>query len=225
MIHLRAWTLPLIVAALAVPVVAGFWLGGPPAGMAVGFIAAASLIVIAARAQPVGPILAARSSDELQHVLIVLSHELDDPAAVEYVAEQIDAEAGSEVRLLAPAKSGLLDRWASDLDSARKEAQRKLVISTASLSAAELDTRGATGDENIVRAVEDELRTFPASEVIIVTGGDEEDPEGTRAAQELADRLRQPMSRVVVGDAPDRPKPDGNASFDGLRRGQSTDDG
>jgi hypothetical protein len=223
MIHSRAWALPLIVAALAVPIVAGFWLGGPPAGMAVGFVAAASLIVIAARAQPVGPIVAARSRDELQHVLIVLSHELDDPVAVEYVADHIEDEA--EVRLLAPAKSGLLDRWATDLDAARKEAQRKLVISTASLSAAELDTRGATGDENIVRAVEDELRTFPASEVIIVTGGDQDDPEGTRAAQELANRLRQPMSRVVVADAPDRPKPDRNASFDGLRRGQSRDDG
>jgi hypothetical protein len=198
MIQLRAWTLPLIVAALAVPIVGGFWLGGPPFGMALGFIAAASLIIIAARAQPVEPIVAARSGDELQHVLIVLSHELDDPVAVEYVAQQIAAEAGSEVRLLAPARSGLLDRWASDLDAARTEAQRKLVISTASLSAAELDSRGTTGDENIVRAVEDELRTFPASEVIVVTGREEEDPEGTRAARELSDRLRQPMTRVVV---------------------------
>jgi hypothetical protein len=224
MIRLRAWTLPLIVTALAVPVVAGFWLGGPPLGMAVGFIAAAALIVIAARAEPVEPIVAARAGDELQHVLIVLSHELDDPAAVEYVADQIDAEAGSEVRLLAPAKSRLLDRWATDLDAARTEAQRKLVISTASLSAAELDTRGATGDENIVRAVEDELRTFPASEVIVVTGGDEDDPEGARAAQELSDRLRQPMTRVVVGGAPAGHGPGRNTSFAGPRRGQSNGD-
>jgi hypothetical protein len=225
MIRLRAWTLPLIVAALAVPIVAGFWLGGPPVGMAVGFIAAASLVVVAARAQPVEPIVAPSSGDELQHVLIVLSHELDDPVAVEYVAEQIDAEAGSEVRLLAPAKSGLLDRWASDLDAARNEAQRKLVISTATLSAAELDTRGATGDENIVRAVEDELRTFPASEVILVTGSDEDDPEGARAAQELADRLGQPMTRVVVDGPPRDANPRRSDLFGHLRRGQSNGDG
>ena len=203
MIRLRAWALPLIVAGLAIPIVAGFWLGGPPLGMGVGFLAAASLIVIAARAQPLEPITSARSPDEREHVLVVLSHELDDPVAVEYLAGHIEDE--SEVRLLAPAKSGLLDRWASDLDAARQEAQRKLVISTASLSAAHLDTRGATGDENIVHAVEDELRTFPASHVIVVTGGDEEDPEGARAAQELADRLRRPMTRVVIGDAPGRP--------------------
>lgn len=201
MIQLRAWTLPLIVAGIAVPIVAGFWVGGPPLGMAAGFVAAASLVVLAARARPMEAIETARATDGLEHILVVLSRELDDPMAVEYVAGQLDEDVDSEVRLLAPAKSGLLDRWASDLGEAWSEAQRKLVLSSASLGAARVPSRGSIGDEDIVRAVEDELRTFPASQVILVTGGDEEDKEGARAAEELAARLPQPLSRVVVASA------------------------
>jgi hypothetical protein len=196
-VQLRPWTLPLIVAALAIPIVAGFWIAGPPLGLALGFLAVSSLIVIAARARPVEPIEAAAASDARPHLLVVLSHELDDPAAVEYIAEKVDT--GSEVRLLAPARSRLLDRWASDLDEAWTEAQRKLVLSTASLGAAQVPSRGAIGDEHIVRAVEDELRTYPANEVILVTGDDDQDPEGAGAAEELASRLQQPLSRLVIG--------------------------
>jgi hypothetical protein len=196
-VRLRAWTLPLIVAALAIPIVVGFRVAGPPLGLALGFLAVSLLIVIAARARPVEPIEAAPARDARDHLLVVLSHELDDPAAVEYIADRVDV--GSDVRLLAPARRRLLDRWASDVDEAWKQAQRKLVLSTASLGAAQVPSRGAIGDESVVRAVEDELRTYPASEVILVTGDDEQDPEGTEAALELASRLRQPLSRVIVG--------------------------
>jgi hypothetical protein len=213
-IQLKAWTLPLIVAVLAVPIVAGFWVAGPPLGLAVGFIAAATLVLIAVRARPVEPIEAPGTNDARQHLLVVLSHELDDPAGVEYVADDVIARADSEVRLLAPAKSGLLDRWASDVDEARKEAQRKLVLSAASLGAAQVPSRGAIGDENIVHAVEDELRSFPADEVILVTGSDEKDPEGAAAARELSGRLRVLFSRLVVdhGEGQHRIRPEAGTS-------------
>jgi hypothetical protein len=159
-VQLKAWTLPLIVAALAVPIVAGFWIAGPPLGLAVGFTAAAAVVVIAVRARPVEPIEAPGARDARRHLPVVLSHELDDPAGVEYVADEVISGGDPEVRLLAPATSRLLERWASDVEAARKEAQRKLVISAASLGAAQVPSRGAIGDDNIVRAVEDELRSF-----------------------------------------------------------------
>ena len=51
---LAAWKLPLIVAAIAVSIVAGFYIGGPGLGMAVGALAASSIIVMAVRNPPWG---------------------------------------------------------------------------------------------------------------------------------------------------------------------------
>jgi len=42
---LAAWKLPLIVAAIAVVIVGGFYLGGPGLGMAAGALAATSIVV------------------------------------------------------------------------------------------------------------------------------------------------------------------------------------
>jgi hypothetical protein len=197
----KPWLLPLIVAAIAVPVIAGFLVGGPPLGLGLGMVAGAVLVVIAARARPGGPIETAPATDRRRHVLVVISHELDDPAAIERIKAEVGTEhdAGdADVLVLAPAKSSLLDRWATDVGPARAEAQRKLVVSLASLGKAEVPAHAALGDEGIVRAVEDRLRTFPADEVILVTGGGRDDPEGERAATELAERLRQPLKRIAV---------------------------
>lgn len=200
MIELKPWTLPLIVAAIAVPVTAGFLVAGPPLGMALGFGAAAAVALIAARQRPGGLIDTAAATDSRRRLLIVLTHELDDPAAIERITREAELDrAGSEteVRVLAPARSSLLDRWASDLGRARAEAQRKLVISVATLGKANIAADAAVGDQDVVRAVEDQLRSFPAGEVILVTGTPEEDPDGERAASELSERLGQPLSRIV----------------------------
>ena len=77
------------------------------------------------------------------------------------------------------------------------EAQRKLVLSVASLGKADVAAEAAVGDEDLVQAVEDRLREYPADEVILVTGTPAEDPDGDRAAAELGERLRQPFERVI----------------------------
>jgi hypothetical protein len=104
----------------------------------------------------------------------------------------------AEVRVLAPSPSGFLDRWASDVTAAREEAQRKLVITLAALSRAEVAADAKVGDAGLVQAVEDQLRSFPATEVVLATGPADEDPEGERAARELAERLEQPFSRIEL---------------------------
>ncbi len=50
------WKLPLLVVAIAVPIVAGFLLGGPGVGVSVGALAAASVVYFAVRARPRGAI-------------------------------------------------------------------------------------------------------------------------------------------------------------------------
>jgi hypothetical protein len=199
MIELRPWTLPLIVAGLVVPAAAGFILGGPPVGLAVGFLTVATLAVIAIREAPRGTIETADAWDARRRVLVVVSRELDDPAAIEQIGRDLGLNEGSvEVRVLAPAQANLLDRWASDVRQSRAEAQRKLVLSVASLGKADIEATASVGDASIVQAVEDQLRDFAAREVVLVTGDPEHDPEGERAAIELSERLEQPLSRVVV---------------------------
>jgi len=201
MIDLKPWTLPLIVAAIVVPVIAVFAVAGPALGVALGLAAGAVVVVIAVRQRPRGTIETASATDLRRHVLVVVSHELDDPAAIDRIKREADvdrADSDAEVLVLAPAKSGLLDRWATDVESARAEAQRKLVVSVASLGKAEVPAQATVGDQNVVLAVEDQLRSFPATEVILVTGSPEDDPEGDRAAVELAQRLEPPLSRIVL---------------------------
>jgi len=49
---LAAWKLPVIVAAIAVPMVAGSYVGGPGLAMAIAALAASSIVVVAIRCSP-----------------------------------------------------------------------------------------------------------------------------------------------------------------------------
>lgn len=197
-----AWSLPFIVAAFALPIVVGFSLGGPGLGLGVGALAVFAIVALAARAKPRGTIETATASDERRRVLVVTTQDLDDPATSESIAKRAHLGEGSEpaeVVVLAPARTGFLDRWASDERASREDAQRLLVLGAASLGRADLPVRARVGDADVVLAVEDELRTFAATEVILVTGPPQDDAEGERAAAELAERITQPLTRLTVG--------------------------
>ena len=84
---LAAWKLPLIVAALAVTIVGCFYLGGPGLGLAVGALAAASIVVMAVRHPPLHPIVPAPLTDFRRHVLVVVSAPLEDSEAIDRIAE------------------------------------------------------------------------------------------------------------------------------------------
>jgi hypothetical protein len=177
-IHLKPWTLPVIVIALAVPIVAAFILAGPGAGLAVGALVAAAIIVGAARATFDEPIEVASSPRGGFMLLVVAISSLEDPSLAGAVAEIASAGAkatgaGADqaigVLVLAPAISARVAHWTSDLREARFDAQRRLAVSLASLATAGVDARGQVGDSDPVQAVEDTLRTFPAQEVVFVT--------------------------------------------------------
>jgi hypothetical protein len=199
---LAAWKLPPIVAALAVAIVGGFYLGGPGLGLAVGALAAASIVVMAVRHPPLHPIVPAPLTDFRRHVLVVVSAPLEDSEAIERIAQAArvgDADqAEAEVLVLTPARGGFLDRWASDFGPARHRAQRRLVVSVASLAKADVAATARVGDEDLVQAVDDTLRSFPATEVILVTGDPERDPAGNAAVPELESRLRADFQHLVL---------------------------
>ncbi len=194
------WKLPLIVAAIAVPIAAAFLAGGPAVGAAVGALVAVAIVAVAVARPPRGQI-GTPAAEGARRLLVVVSRPVEDPDAIREIA----VEAGSagpaeaaEVLVLAPARIGFLDRWASDVEGARRQAQERLVLTVASLAKAGVVAEARVGDEDLVQAVEDQLGSFPASEVILATGSDEEDPDGAAAAAELDSRLRAGFRRLVV---------------------------
>lgn len=205
---LAAWKLPLIVAAIATAIVAGFYLGGPGLGMAVGALAATSIVVMAIRHPPPHPIVPARLEDCRRHLLVVVSDPLEDAEAIGQIARaaRVDGadRAEAEVLVLTPARAGFLDRWASDFSRAHHRAQRNLVVSVASLAKAEVAAVARVGDEDLVQAVEDELRSFPATEVILVTRSPQRDAAGNAAAPELESRLRVDFHHLTLSSTDPR---------------------
>jgi len=196
-LRLTPWTLPLIVLAIAVPIVVAFRFGGPPGGLAVGAAAAAVTLVVAARARFDEPIEVASAPADHFAMLVVLERPLEDPPLAGAIEEIANAGAKTtrsgagrrpEIMLLAPATNTAVAHWLSDLRHARFDAQRRLTLSLATLAAADVDARGAVGDSDPVQAVEDTLRTFGAQEVVFVTP-----PGRAKDVEQVRRRLDRPV--------------------------------
>jgi hypothetical protein len=197
---MTAWKLPLFVAGIAVPIVAGFMLGGGGVGVAVGALTVLVILVIAVRQRPLGPIESASAADDRRRVLLVANCPVEDPQAVGHVAGVLgDGEHGPdpEVLVLAPAHERFLDRWTSDVEPARQAAQENLVATVAALAKAGIDAEARVGDEDVVQAVEDQLQTYPATEVVLVSAATKDSDR--RAAAELEERLRPEFRHLVLG--------------------------
>jgi hypothetical protein len=194
------WKLPLVVAAIAVPIIAAFLIGGPGVGAAIGGLAAVGIVFFAVSQSPRGAIGQASRRGAAQKLLVVVADPLEAPSAVEQVSRAVTGR-GSQVMVLAPARIGFLDRWASDVEAARRDAQRRLVLSVAALAAAGIEAEARVGDEDVVQAVEDQLGRFAATEVILVSVDGADSKTATAAAEELRSRLRTGFRWIVTGSA------------------------
>lgn len=195
------WKLPLIVTAIAVPIAIAFLAGGPAVGVAAGALVAVAIVVVAVRQRPHDAIEPAVSAPGERRVLIVVGDPLEDSRAIAEISTALKRGSRARVMVLSPARIGFLDRWASDVEGARRDAQRRLVISVASLATAGIEAEARVGDEDVVQAVEDQLGSFPASEVILVSAGGEESKAAAAAADELRTRLRVDFRWVTTGPA------------------------
>ncbi len=196
---LPAWKLPPIVAAIALSIVAGFYVGGPGLGMAVGALAAATIVVMAVRNPPRPRIVPTPASDLRPRALIVLGAALDDPGAevVADILERLGDEGPPEVLLISPCRSRFLERWTSDLEPGRHRAQQNLVLSSSVLAKAGIGATARVGDEDLVQMTEDELRSFAATEVVLVEEEQGREPE----TNDLRARLAVPLHLVPVSGA------------------------
>lgn len=200
----RPWMLPLIVAALVVPIVAAFALVGPQLGLAVGALAVAAVLVIAARTQFDEPIEVQPSTDRRYRLLVVTSEPVEDPELIQRITriadqgtEALGGDERPQVRILAPVQLKLLDRWASDLGEARAAASRVLSLSLATMATAGFDASGRVGDADPVQAITDELHTYPAREVLLVAGP----TVGAAEAEEVGRRLDRPVRLLAEPDS------------------------
>jgi len=196
------WKLPVVVAAIAVPIAVAFYAGGPGVGVAVGALVAVAIVVVAVREGPRGAIGAPSSDRDARRLLVVVGTPVEDPDPIREIAELAKggpvSPPAAEVLVLSPARISFLDRWASDVEGARREAQQRLVLTVASLAKAGVVAEARVGDEDLVQAVEDRLQSFPATDVVLVTGSAEEDPAADEAAAELGRRLRAKFHRLQV---------------------------
>jgi hypothetical protein len=203
----KPWHLPVAVIGITVPIVAATMVAGAPGGLGAAFAIAATIVFLAARATPDEPIEVARGGGDRPRLLVLACTEVGEPYAVESiaaVAEELEGTAGSdrdtEVLVVAPAASGRLAHWLSDLGPARLEAQELLAVSIAGLAAGGVDARGRVGDPDPVTAIEDTLRTFPADGLLLV--GDADDDRLAAAAADVRRRLAIPVRHVALGGAP-----------------------
>jgi hypothetical protein len=197
------WKLPVIAAAIVVPIAAGFAIAGPGLGVGIASLVAFAIVWIAARQRPLGPIGPAPEADGRRSVLLVVTCAVEEPAAVQQIAAVAGLDGKDEdaaVLVLSPARIGFLDRWTSDVESARQSAQENLVATVAALAKAGIAAEARVGDEDVVQAVEDQLQSFPASEVVLVGIGEPNEADRAAAA-ELDSRLRAEFRRVELSSA------------------------
>jgi hypothetical protein len=197
---MTAWKLPLIVCAITLPIVGAFLIAGPPLGFVAGALGVVVLLVVAARMRPLGPI-GELPRDGRHHLLLVVADPIEEPNAVRELRDAAGLEPGgeAEVRVLAPARIGFLERWTSDVAHARDEAQRNLVATVAALAKDGIEAEARVGDEDFVQAVEDQLQSYHADEVVLVSADAAASEEVSSAVAELSSRLRAEFRHVVLG--------------------------
>jgi hypothetical protein len=193
--RIQSWALPLVVAAICVPIVLAILIGvltveGTGPGLAAGALVVATLIVLAVRARPRGKVEVAPHHDPDRRVLVVATVE-PTPSTATRVAEL--AGEAADVRLLVPVQPRRIDRWLSAEDQAREDAERTLAHSAGTLVAAGLPVSGSVGDSDASQALEDELRAYPADEVILLA-----EPGGSDELGDAGRRLALPLERVEV---------------------------
>ncbi len=188
---------PWLPALLVAPIFVGIAIAGAQLGSALGALIVAVIIVFAVRAGGDGPIEVAEPGPETPGgVLVLATAAIEDPRTAGIVAAISDPsrpEAGEGgLLVLAPARSSRLDRWADDLEGARFESQRVLTVSLATMAAAGIDAEGRVGDGDMVLATEDALRSYAATEVVVVAREGELEKE----IGKLEARLPVPLRRV-----------------------------
>jgi hypothetical protein len=199
----EAFRFTLIVAVLVAPIVlaAIIWDSGVALGVA-GGLAVGLLFAFLMRREERRP----RRVDLRRHDagdgtarILVVANETLTGAALRREIEHRCKGRDAEIRVVTPALNTRLKTWASDEDGARSAAAERLERILSTLERDGLSAEGEIGDGDPVQAMEDELRKFPADEVIISTHPVGRSNWLERGVIERArERFEIPVTHVVV---------------------------
>ncbi|MEY2441254.1 MAG: hypothetical protein QOJ46_680 [bacterium] len=136
--------------------------------------------------------------DARPRVLVVANRTLQGDELTELLRRR--ARAGAELRVVAPILVSRVRYLASDVDRELLLARERLAAALAWARAEGVEASGTVGDPNAaLGAIEDELRLFPADEIVISTY-----PKGmsnwleTDIVERLRDELDIPITHVIV---------------------------
>jgi hypothetical protein len=191
----RTWLAGLLIA----PSLIGFLLLDAGVGLMLGVATAAAVVVIAVRSTHDVAIEVADPGPGIPGgVFVLAAAPIETPPVAQRVARIAEATHCGSAMVVAPAPSSVIDRFSGDLEESRFESQRVLTLSLASLAAAGVRAEGRVGDSDPLQAAEDELRTYAASEVVVVA----RERAFVDKLAELERRLRLPVRRVTVPASP-----------------------
>jgi GABA permease len=129
-----------------------------------------------------------------RRVLVIANETAESRVLLE--ALQLRAEGEQlQVLVVAPALNSRLQHWVSDHDGARNAAEERLERCLARLRDCGIEAHGWVGDADPLLAIEDALRFFPASEVVISTHPEE---RSNWLARNVVDRARNAFPLTVV---------------------------
>jgi hypothetical protein len=140
-----------------------------------------------------------RRTPEGERRILVIANETVGGLTLQETIHEKAKGVREEVLVVAPALPSPVRQWASDIDNARAEAQRRLDESLERLREGGINARGEVGDSEPLQAIEDALRTFGADEIILSTH-----PEGRSHWLERGivsgarERFAVPITHVVV---------------------------
>jgi hypothetical protein len=169
----EAFSFVVVIAAVGAAIGLAAWLGGRWAALGV-FIGLAMGVIgaIFLRSEPKVREQAVwerpRARDEQRRVLVIANETCAGQALLDEIRYRARGSR-SQVLVVAPALSGHVRFWVSDIDGGRDAAKDRLEESLAVLASFGIDARGEVGDADPVQAIEDALRTFGADEIIIST--------------------------------------------------------
>ena len=132
--------------------------------------------------------------------VLIITHELiaDRPdGAPEVVRKQV--QEADHVCVVAPALTGRLHSWVSDIDAEYREADERVKALVGRIGSSGQDVGGQVGDEDPLQAVADALMTFPADALIIgVHPHDDANWREPKCRKQVRDRFGLPVTEVVI---------------------------
>jgi GABA permease len=133
-----------------------------------------------------------------RRILVVANETVAGRELMEHLharADGIDAN----ILVVAPALNTRLRHLFADVDKAREEAEVRLKGSIESLRAEGIAARGAVGDSDPVRAIEDALFEFEADEIVISTHPpDRSNWLEKKTVERAREKFPQPITHIVV---------------------------